>query len=148
MTESELTALAALANQATPGPWGVDPCSNGGALVKRGVDVGPNRHEQSSVQIVPSPDAAYIAAMHPQTTLGLIAEVRRLRALVESAYGEGWSAVSFRAQREDVTEDVRRDWLTSDARKALEGDKPTWKHIEPREAIETKWTLLPPQFGP
>ena len=89
MTEVELSALEALANGATPGPWHESPCSNGGALLKRGTDVGPERHEQSSVQIVPASDAAYIAAMHPQTTLGLIAEVRRLRALVESAYEEG-----------------------------------------------------------
>jgi hypothetical protein len=39
----------------TPGPWGLSPCSNGGALVTRtGV--------QSHLQVVPEADAHLIAA--------------------------------------------------------------------------------------
>ena len=115
MTEQELVQLEALAKAATPGPWGESPCSNGGALLKRGEAHGQNRHDQSSVQILPASDAAYIAAMHPQTTLELVAEVRRLRELVESAYLEGLGHLSH----PDVKRIAREYWENSDARKAL-----------------------------
>ena len=113
MTESELAALEALANAATPGPWHESPCSNGGALLKRGTDVGPERHGQSSVQIVPASDAAYIAAMHPGTVLGLIAEVRRLRGIAESCDAWKWECEQCNAENRGLRGALNRALSTS-----------------------------------
>ena len=60
--------------------------------------------------------------------VALRAERDALRALVKLAYYFG------------------RNGSASDACEALKvqpNDKPTWKHIEPRDAFETEWTILP-----
>ena len=186
MTEQELVQLEALAKAATPGPWGVlsSPLASlGGELpgtereeyhistswewpgekvvsrAYRGWATRPNGVHLSK------DDAAYIAAMHPGTALGLVAEVRRLRgiaescdawkweceqcnaenrglrgalnralstsreeaevqrlrALVESAYREGWKEMEFRDSYGDEREvtQLNFDWEESAARKAL-----------------------------
>lgn len=43
----------------TPGPWSLQECSNGGALLIRGLY---GKHQQSHLQIVPIEDARLIAA--------------------------------------------------------------------------------------
>lgn len=47
----------------TPGPWTVREDINGnGGLLRRGEQMGPNTHVQSSLQILPLEDARLIAA--------------------------------------------------------------------------------------
>jgi hypothetical protein len=46
----------------TPGPWTVEPCTHGGLLLRRGDQIGPGTHVQSSLQILPVEDAHLIAA--------------------------------------------------------------------------------------
>ncbi len=46
----------------TPGQWTLRECSHGGMLLRRGDQSGPDRHEQSSLQILPTADAHLIAA--------------------------------------------------------------------------------------
>lgn len=102
MTPAELARLKALANAATPGPWR----GEFGEVLR--VSPTPTRENPDHVYTTVLPwveqhpsgdpvvkfeeaDAAYIAAMHPQTTLALIAEVGRLREAgrdVVSAYTE------------------------------------------------------------
>jgi len=74
----DLAAIKAAAEAATPGPWyeaypGVVFPEKSRGVVRvtfayaKGVE-----------------DTAYITLMHPQTTLALVAEVERLRAIVEA----------------------------------------------------------------
>jgi hypothetical protein len=46
----------------TPGPWTVNECSHGGGLLRRGDQVGPGTHPQSSLQVTPMADAVLISA--------------------------------------------------------------------------------------
>jgi hypothetical protein len=62
-------------------------------------------------------DAAFIAAARVDVP-ALVAEVRRLRTLVESAYMEG--AMANWGGHGVPAEYLPKDWATSDARKALE----------------------------
>jgi hypothetical protein len=72
----------------------------------------------------------------------LKAEVRRLRALVESAYREGFYDGEDDAPIGELPAGYGDTaWWMSDARKALEVQP--WKHIEPRESFEIEWTILP-----
>ena len=112
MTEQELAAIEALAKAATPGPWFDDA----GYRIH-----GPTEDEDKRAGEVlhhykqmcygddgcqQSHDAAYIAAMHPPTTLALIAEIRRLQremalnvalsngqseSLIEAAFEAGYN---------------------------------------------------------
>ena len=87
LSERDLATLEALAADATPGPWEAQtvldfqtgdatravthsPSGFGETVivVEREVDVSPANHR-------------YIAALHPDATLRLLAEVRRLRAV-------------------------------------------------------------------
>lgn len=79
-TELELDEIETRANAATPGPWSVDSSipyghrvgtSDEADWVARTGDHGEDGSEA---------DAAYIAALHPETAKALVAEVRRLRA--------------------------------------------------------------------
>lgn len=56
----DVAALRALLEAGTPGPWSLDPCSNGGAILRRGQD--SVRHMQSHLQIAPESDAELIVA--------------------------------------------------------------------------------------
>lgn len=103
MTEQELVAIEALANAATPGPWVAldEDCvgihaRSGLAHPKdcpcHGYAIGCTEQNDVSVPIYAplgeyqkrdhrvGDNAAYIAAMHPETAKALVAEVRRLRA--------------------------------------------------------------------
>lgn len=46
----------------TPGPWTLNGCSNGGAILRRGEALGERTHIQSHLQILPVEDAQLIAA--------------------------------------------------------------------------------------
>ena len=123
MTESELAALEALANAASPGPWDI----RGKSLTLHGPATPPYQYGPFVVGFTDNDstrdeDLDYIAAMHPKTTLGLIAEVRRLRELVESAYREGWHEMEFRDSYGDAREvpQLNFDWQESASRKALD----------------------------
>lgn len=112
MTQDELDRWEALANAATPGPWVlVDRDILGGYEVHAPDDwtvFGYNGPERT--------DAAFIAAARDAVP-ALIAEVRRLRGLVEAAYCEGYRD---RHDKGD-TELMDVEWARSDARHALEG---------------------------
>ena len=86
--------LRALAEKATPGPWGTQECSNGGAIWVRG-----NDYRDQRLQVVPEEDATYIAACDPQTVLAILdalaAERKARLAAAAEAAGlraalEGW----------------------------------------------------------
>lgn len=97
MTPAELAQLKAMANAATPGPWGWEdgemksPSLTNCRCENDDHRFGPIIETDSGVYGPCVTDRAYIAAMHPQTTLALIAEVGRLREAgrdVVSAYTE------------------------------------------------------------
>ena len=104
MTEHELAALEALANAATPGPWAQGEKTYDFDVIATVVAPGSHGAEIAQVptefSVYPSgawitvdgevTNMAYIAAMHPQTALGLIAEVRRLREVCEYVAREGF----------------------------------------------------------
>ena len=92
MTEDELQALERLQKVAAP-------YFKGAALTQQMAQALP-----AVVSAVPS----------------LVAEVRRLRALVEAAYREGWKEMEFRDSYDDPRF-LEYDWSESAARKALEG---------------------------
>lgn len=72
MTASELDAIERLVKAATSqGPWHAG--TGGGVYDASGMTVASE---------VDDNDAYYIAAMHPQTALALVAEVRRLHAVL------------------------------------------------------------------
>jgi hypothetical protein len=60
----------------TPGPWMLQDCWEGGALLIRGID--PRSHPQASLQVVPIEDARLIAAA-PDLLAALKAIVDALR---------------------------------------------------------------------
>lgn len=114
MTQDELDRLEALAKAATPGPWyQVYEGSSDWTVYGPDDDVKSvaNLHRWHQVEC---PDAAFIVAARDAVP-ALVAEVRRLRALVEAAYREGYD-------NGYVTDPWRdQSWESSDARKALEG---------------------------
>lgn len=87
--ELDLAGIRARAEAATPGPWhvthsGVSIYSTNrtsvgmaGSILAHGSELGQGT------------DAAHIAGMDPVTTLALVAEVERLRGLVESSSQAG-----------------------------------------------------------
>ena len=116
MTEQELAAIEALANAATPGPWesdGYDAVEATGphgrvSVLEMPKDWCQGSEETGSYSIATGSgaDLAYAAAMHPPTTLALIAEIRRLRremalnvalsngqseSLIEAAFEAGYN---------------------------------------------------------
>jgi hypothetical protein len=104
MTESELAALEALANAATPGPWVYDAeCGyveirfpeGGNSAVEFKAHWERSVHNPKQRPFLARVhnnltegedgvgfDGAYIAAMHPQTALGLVAYIRELKAAI------------------------------------------------------------------
>ena len=122
MTEAELAEIEALAKAATPGPW-KRVFGDGEYFV-----TSPTNDEDNPVMsntdfypaAVTAEDQAFCAAARSAVPL-LIAEVRRLRALVESAYREGWKEMEFRDSYGDEREvtQLNFDWEESAARKAL-----------------------------
>lgn len=73
----DVAALRALLEAGTPGPWSLDPCSNGGAILRRGQD--SVRHMQSHLQVAPESDAELIVAA-VNALSGLLDELDTLRA--------------------------------------------------------------------
>jgi hypothetical protein len=125
-TEQQLTNLEALADAATPGPWGVYQYG-GDSLIEIAADLkntgcgyrarreicrledepldnDPTHREWSAEEdwAQVQADAAYIAAMSPDVARALAAEVRRLRArtLTASEYNTAWHAVEGAAGEE------------------------------------------------
>lgn len=87
MTDDELEALAALARDATPGPWYFDGWDIFSVAFQGGghrllVPLPRTFHES---QKVPDADARYIAAVDPATVLALVDELRTLRDAVYSS---------------------------------------------------------------
>ena len=116
MTNEELTAIEARANAATRGPWETGtPYHHSGSESNEPLAVYGMGMEVADTQLVQ--DAAFIA-LSREAMPALIAEVRRLRALVESAYMEGamanWDGHGVPAEY------LPKDWAKSDARRALE----------------------------
>ena len=103
MTDDQLTAMAELAEKATLPPWTAT------AGIRPSV-----RSEVCAIApiIAMSVDAAFIAAAR-QFVPDAIAEVKRLRELVEKAYAEGFGDFSELAPRDGY------DWHNSDAKRAL-----------------------------
>ncbi|HEX8360531.1 MAG TPA: hypothetical protein VF613_10500 [Longimicrobium sp.] len=91
LSERELAALEALACQATPGPWEAQTVldfQTGDAT--RAVTHLPGGAEEPEFVVERESDLSvanqrYIAALHPDATLRLLGEVRRLRTLAEQA---------------------------------------------------------------
>ena len=126
MTSEELAAIKALADAATPGPW---RCVGGVVEIATPAPTKrqPNREWTVPLVLVQETDlhsgeyyaefgvedAAFIAAARTAVP-ALLAEVERLRALVRSAFGEGYDA----GGRMMVGMGVKT-WPESDARKAL-----------------------------
>lgn len=109
MTDTELDALAAAANTATPGPW-VDegttvfqPGGDGYVVSDRGLAAN---------------NAVFIAAANPAVVLKLVAEIRQLRADgMQCANGEhGRSCGHDRSEHRDgrcqVGVEVEMGWAT------------------------------------
>lgn len=127
MTQDELDRLEALANAATPGPW----VANGGVpeqVIHCPTKRHPNRTTFHSIVWLTQTDyasgeyyadmmdgdAQFIAAARDAVP-ALVAEVRRLRGLVEAAYREGYDNGYVTDPWQD------QSWDGSDARKSLEG---------------------------
>jgi hypothetical protein len=91
LSERELATLETLACQATPGPWEAQTVldfQTGDA--SRAVTHQPSGAEEPVFVVERESDLSvanqrYIAALHPDATLRLLAEVRRLRAVAEQA---------------------------------------------------------------
>lgn len=79
MTEEQLAELEALAASATPGPWEAENDVGTGNLL---APLGGLPHMTAFAQVWTFGDAAFIAAARTSVP-ELIAEVRRLRALLE-----------------------------------------------------------------
>jgi hypothetical protein len=91
MTRNELDAIEARAHKATAGPWRA-------ALVGRLYDrwvIEPDRLAECAFGLRKQQDAAFIAAARTDVP-ALVAEVRRLTALVEAACDLGVAALSAR----------------------------------------------------
>jgi hypothetical protein len=117
MTNEELTAIGNRANAATTGPW--EGTKNSCVVSKHDAcgtvfETGCGCCTEKDLS---AEDAAFIAAARVDVP-ALIAEVQRLRALVESAYMEGatanWDGHGVPAEY------FPNDWAKSDARRALE----------------------------
>ena len=113
MTEEELTAIEARATAATREPWIVgdmyvpSACLSAVSVYGMGMEVAECQSDA---------DGAFIAAARADVP-ALVAEVRRLRALVERAFQEGQDGRILDGHDQfvyDVT------WEHSDAFKALE----------------------------
>lgn len=134
MTQDELDRLEALANAATPGPWVV----NGG--VPEQVVHSPTKRHPNRTSFMPivwlqqtdyasgeyvadmmDGDAQFIAAARDAVP-ALVAEVKRLRGLVEAAYREGWKTGTWSAEdTAELNESAENaDWQYSQCRKALD----------------------------
>ncbi len=82
MDDRELGELERLANAATKGPWKASVVSTVTSpnFVRRWGNV--EAESDRVVEMADAPDAAFIAAANPETIKALVAEVRRLRAIV------------------------------------------------------------------
>ncbi len=131
MTEQELAGIEARANAATAGPWQIytDADSVLGLPLPEGVSAYPLAEfmqADSCVSLYAADyakrdhrtysNAEFIA--HARTDVpALLAEVRRLRGLVEAAYHEGFYDGEIAATFPHKV----REWQYSDARRALDG---------------------------
>lgn len=85
LSERDLAALETLARRATPGPWEAQivlDFQTGDAT--RAVTHSPRGSDETVLVVVAelsAPNQRYIAALHPDATLRLVGEVRRLRAV-------------------------------------------------------------------
>jgi hypothetical protein len=120
MTNEELTAIEARANAATPGPW--EGKTNSGMVSTHDAygtvfETGCGCCTDNGLS---AEDAAFISAARVDVP-ALVAEVRRLRALVESAYREGFYDGEDDAPIGELPAGYGDTaWWMSDARKALE----------------------------
>jgi hypothetical protein len=119
MTEAELTAIEARANAATTGPW--EGTKNSCVVSKHDAcgtvfETGCGCCTEKDLS---AEDAAFIAAARADVP-ALVAEVQRLRALVESAYREGFWDGEGAGAVENPLGYGDTAWWMSDARRALE----------------------------
>ena len=92
MTEEQLGQLEALADAATPGPWAVDNDTDKRAMIAT--------REAGPIAGMFRRDADFAAASR-EAVPALVAEVRRLRALVREAYAEGFEDGCFAERGEN-----------------------------------------------
>lgn len=117
MTNEELTAIEARANAATMGPW--KGTKNSGVVSTRTRDsVFETGCGCCTEKFLSAEDAAFIADARADVP-ALVAEVRRLRTLVERAFQEGQDGRILDGHEQFIY-DVA--WEHSDAFKALEGE--------------------------
>jgi hypothetical protein len=118
-SEGDLAALEALARHATPGPWEAQTVldfQTGDAA--RAVAHHPHGADEPVFVVEPEHDLSpanqrYIAALHPDATLRLVAEVRRLRALEDQLD-------SLRALLRHLDEFLEQRGLAPQARRFVE----------------------------
>lgn len=128
-SERELAALETLARQATPGPWEAQmvldlqtgDATRAVAHHPDGGDV-PVFVVEREEEMAPA-DQRYIAALHPDAALRLVAEVRRLRA-VEEEVG------SMRSLLRHLDEFLDLRGLTQQARRFVE-TRSQVEHLHP-----------------
>ena len=121
----DLDKIEELARAATPGPWEHERGYDGHVREIHPIDC--SVLDDTNDHMCPgnknaNADAAYIAHLHPGTALELVAEVRRLRAMVERAYVyvEDWEPTPNGKAIDFALKDLREPWLT-EARALLEG---------------------------
>ena len=119
MTIDELNAIEARANAATEGPWW---WGESDLLSKGPVTCSCEDADHLSKPIIETDGGYYGPCQHDRSFIAhartdvpaLVAEVRRLRALVKAAYREGAVAADPHGCDDAV-------WAVSDARRALDG---------------------------
>lgn len=129
MTEQELAAVQARADAASAGPW-TWTYEEEGDLVSPGPFACACEFSDHGRQPIITTDMgaygpctsdrAFIASARTDVP-ALVAEVRRLRALVESAFEEGRQAGAWHSQDGCIIGDFPEDWADSTARAALDG---------------------------
>ena len=127
MTTDDMQTLKALADKATPGPWQFrlqaparfDYELHRAEVVSANGDTVMDDTEYYPIG-VSHEDQKFCAAARTAVP-ALIAEVERLRVLVEAAYEEGRKEGGGQAQGGFCTGDYPESWAESAARKALGG---------------------------
>lgn len=113
MTDAEIESDLAICKAATEGPWGLRPY---GSRLLLSCGTGEDEVTFFTDEQQPAANAAFVARARQAWPL-YIADVQRLRALVEAAHQEG-----FREGCKSVhksPEAARLSWSFSDSRKAL-----------------------------
>jgi hypothetical protein len=112
MMPLDLDALEGLAKAATPGPWKSERGIEGWCVeTEAAKDKDGGQHVAcycfAEAGYVPDADAAFIAAMNPQTVLALIAEVRELRSTLAEMVNQHGGNETYLSANESACESLR-----------------------------------------